>query len=59
VPEGRVGCAEAMEPEEFFFVAFVVSLIRMIVPRKGKGNMRRRAGACMEENGAMSRSMER
>jgi len=48
-----------MEPEEFFFVAFVVSLIRMIVPRKGKGNMRRRAGACMEENGAMSRSMER
>jgi len=59
MPKGRVGCAEALEHEEASFLTFVVSLIGMIVPRKGKGNMRRRARACMEENGAMSRSMER
>ena len=54
VPEGRVGCAEAMEHEEVFFVTFVISFVNMIILLKEKGKMHRRAGACMEENGSMS-----
>jgi len=47
------------ECEEVFSVTFVVSLVSMIVLRKEEGNMRRSAGACMEENWSMSRSMAR
>jgi len=55
---GRESGVEAMEHEEVFFVTFVVFLVSMIALRKEKGNMGRRAGACVEENGSASRSME-
>jgi len=59
VTEGRVGCAEAMWHEEVFFVTFVVFFVSMIVLRKKKGNIGRRAEACIEENGYTPQSMKR
>jgi len=55
---GRESRVEAREHEEVFFVTFVVFLVSMIALRKEKGNMRRRAWACVEENGSTSRLME-
>jgi len=42
-----------------FFVKFVVSFVSMIALRKGKGNLCRRVGACIEQSGSKSRSVQR
>ena len=48
---GRVGCTEAMEPEEIFFVMLVFSLVSEIVlcGREGGGHAWK-SGACGEES---------
>ena len=37
--EGVEGCSEAIEPEELFFVTFVLHFLIVIVLQKGKGGM--------------------
>jgi len=46
-----LGCAMAIEPEEFFLVMLVLSFVSVIILREGKGDMRGRVEVCVEEYG--------
>ena len=51
--EGRLGYVEAMDGEEVFFAAFILSFVSMIVLRKGKGDMRGREWIYVAIDGMM------